>query len=86
MLRRLLTLLAVISGLALAEGPAVAAHVDVVAMAQAADAAECQLSGARPAEMRQSAAARASDPIPFLTPVAGYRAPTVLLQIDRAHE
>ena len=86
MLRRLLTLLAVISGLALAEGPAVAAHGDIVSMAQAVDSADCALPGARPAQPRRGSTARAATaPVCPLAPVA-LPAPGVQLKADRARE
>ncbi len=85
MLRQVLTLLAVISGLTLVAEPARALDTDIVSIAEAADN-DCELKGARPAELISGVIARAErdKPCPKATLVVWF--PPVILQVDRAHE
>ena len=86
MLRRLMTLLAVISGFTLVAEPARAVEAGVVSMAQAAEAADCPTIVAAPIEL--SARRMASAPLRRpcdQRPVIVW-SPSVQLQADRAHE
>ncbi|RIV87386.1 hypothetical protein D2V17_08300 [Aurantiacibacter xanthus] len=86
MLRRLLTLLAVMSGFALVAEPARAVEAGVVSMAEAADSGDCSTIVAAPLELSAGKAAR----VPMARPCAGRPvvvwSPTVQLQADRALE
>jgi len=86
MLRQLLTLLALISGLGLATTPAVAAQASVVSVAAAGAAEDCQTVSTQPLELVRLAPTgqRTSTPCPP-KPVIVWT-PTVQLQADRARE
>ncbi|RIV83362.1 hypothetical protein [Aurantiacibacter zhengii] len=85
MLRQLLTLLALVSGLGLVATPAVAAQANVVSVAASGDTSDCQVVSlplelvrgkARDPQVRQPCRPR-----PLIV-----HTPTVQLQADRAHE
>ena len=86
MLRRLLTLLAVISGFALVAEPARAVEADVVSLTQAAVSGDCSTSVAAPLELSAAKAALVPIVRPYTgAPVVGW-SPSVQLQADRALE
>lgn len=86
MLRQLLTLLALISGLGFTASPAVAAQADIVSVAAAGEAADCQTITAQPVEFYRgfSRAQRGQSPC-SPKPIIVWT-PTVQLQADRARE
>ncbi len=86
MLRQLLTLLALVSGLGLASTPAVAAQASVVSVAAAGTAEDCQTVTMQPLELVRLAPTgqRTATPCPA-KPVIVWT-PTVQLQADRARE
>ena len=86
MLRQLLTLLALISGLGLTATPAVAAQANVVSVAAAGETADCQPVTTQPMQLmretprnQQKQQACGQHPVIIWTP-------TVQLQADRARE
>lgn len=86
MLRQLLTLLALISGLGLSAQPALAAEASVISEAAAANVEDCQAVVQQPLQLtvaaeRQREYARPCDRRPVIVYV-----PTVQLQADRARE
>lgn len=86
MLRKLLTLLAVISGLGLSAQPSLAAQASVVSVAAAGEAEACQQVAPRPLMLSTGSASlsqtgRPCQPVVVVVPV-----PTVQLQADRARE
>lgn len=86
MLRKLLTLLAVISGFALAAEPAVAAQSGVVSVAAARAAEDCAVATAPVLEALaapRSRNSRTQDCIRRALPVL---VPTVMLRVDRSRE
>ena len=86
MLRRLLTLLAVMSGFALVAEPARAVEADLVAMAEAADSGDCSTIVAAPLELSVARAAVAPMRSPCGERPVVVWSPTVQLQADRALE
>lgn len=86
MLRQLLTLLALVSGLGLATTPAVAAQASVVSIASAGSAEDCQTSARQQVQQApRSATGRSTAAASILKP-ADVLMPTVQLQADRARE
>ena len=86
MLRQLLTLFALISGLGFAATPAVAAHASVVSVAAAGDAEDCQTVVSLPLELaRGTSSGRSLKPSCPSRPIIVW-APTVQLKVDRARE
>lgn len=86
MLRQLLTLLALISGLGLAATPATAAHANVVSVAATSDTAECPTITTQPLQhslglMKAERTQQPCKPKPVII-----WTPTVQLQVDRARE
>jgi hypothetical protein len=86
MLRQLLTLLAVITGLGLSAQPAVAAEVSVVTVAASGQSETCQPIVARPLMLATGAASRTSQARPCRPAPVVVITPTVQLQADRARE
>ncbi len=86
MLRQLLTLLAVISGLGLSAQPALAAEASVISVAAAGDIEDCQTVVTRPLEFSRSSPARMRGQKPCKPVVVIVPSPTVQLQADRARE
>ena len=86
MLRQLLTLLAVISGLGLSAQPALAAEASVVSVAASGDVEDCQTVVTRPLEFSRSLPARLRGQKPCKPVVMIVPAPPVQLQADRARE
>lgn len=86
MLRQLLTLLALISGLGLATTPAVAAQASVVSVAAAGNAEECQTVSSQPLELSRGKPARQRAQAPCQPKPVIVWTPTVQLQADRARE
>lgn len=86
MLRQLLTLLAVMSGFALAAEPARAAPADVVSMAQAVDEADVTAVATLPQPFAQPIVAVAPAQRPLERSAPTVLVPTVELGIDRARE
>tara|TARA_A100001391_G_scaffold48774_7_gene29114 strand:+ start:9238 stop:9498 length:261 start_codon:yes stop_codon:yes gene_type:complete len=86
MFRRLLTLLAVISGFALVAEPARAVEADVVSMAQAADSGDCSTIVAVPLELSVGRATSAPTRGPCGERPVVVWSPTVQLRVDRALE
>ena len=87
MLRKLLTLLAVISGLTLIAEPARALDADIVSMAQAASAnADCVVTVGRPLEDHLQRVISATSERPCKRVIVRTWTPTVQLQADRARE
>ncbi|MEN7536321.1 hypothetical protein [Aurantiacibacter flavus] len=85
MLRRLLTLLAVMSGFALVAEPARAVEAGVVSMAEAADSGDCSTIVAAPLELSGRIAVAPTRRPCGERPVVVW-SPTVQLQADRALE
>lgn len=86
MLRQLLTLLALVTGLGLAATPAVAAQASIVSVAAAGDAEDCQTSPAQPLQLfRGFSRAQRAKSLCAPKPVIVWT-PTVQLQADRARE
>jgi len=86
MLRQLLTLFALISGLGLAATPAVAAQASVVSVAAAGNAEDCQAVTSRPLELARAAlAGRFAKQSGQARTIAAW-APSVRIQVDRARE
>ena len=85
MLRQLLTLLAVISGLAMVAEPTMALDADIVSVAQAADK-DCEIKGTAPLQLAESVMARAEQDKPCRKVRIIIWTPTVQLQADRARE
>lgn len=86
MLRQILTLFAVITGLGLAAQPAVALAADVVSVAQAADSAEQDLAGVPLSQPSQRTATYIAPATPRRACHVPVWAPAVIIQVDRAHE
>ncbi|MEL1250087.1 hypothetical protein [Aurantiacibacter gilvus] len=86
MLRQLLTLLAVISGLGLSAQPALAAEASVVSVAASGDVEDCQTVVTRSLEFSRAASVNVRDQRPCRPAVVVVIAPTVQLQADRARE
>lgn len=86
MLRQLLTLLAVISGLGLSAQPAVAAQADVVAVATAGDAADCHVIVQRPPVLMRSGDGGTAQTKPCDQPIIVAAPAPVMLKADRARE
>lgn len=86
MLRQLLTLLALVSGLGLAATPAVAAQASVVSVAAAGDAEDCQTIASQPLEFSRGVPSGRSEQTPCSTRPIIVWTPTVQLQADRARE
>lgn len=86
MLRQLLTLLALISGLGLATTPAVAAQASVVSVAAAGAAEDCQAVSAQPLEFTRGKPLRQRTQAPCTPKPVIVWTPTVQLQVDRARE
>ncbi|WP_137679066.1 hypothetical protein [Aurantiacibacter suaedae] len=86
MLRRLLTLLAVMSGFALVAEPARAVEADVVSLAEAADCGDCSAIVVAPLEFSASRTAIAPMRRPCGERPVVVWSPSVQLQADRALE
>lgn len=86
MLRRLLTLLAVMSGFALVAEPARAVEADVVSLAEAADSGDCSTIVVAPLELSASRKAIALTRRPCGERPVVVWSPSVQLQADRALE
>ena len=86
MLRQLLTLIAVISGLTLAAEPVRAADADVVSMVQATDQADSAVIGAHSLQPAEAPASHGTAMRPSTHAASTICQPTVQLQADRAHE
>ena len=87
MLRQLLTLLAVFTGLTAAVEPARALHTGVQTVHLTESAAACQVQSGAIAERGQERRQRIEERDKFCTrPVLVISTPTVMLRIDRAHE
>lgn len=85
MLRQLLTLLAVISGLTLVAQPAHALDADIVSIAEAADS-QCDIKGTAPIQLTTGVIARAEQDKPCRKVRILIWIPPVMLQADRAWE
>ena len=86
MLRQLLTLLAVISGLGLSAQPALAAEASVVSVATTSDLVDCQTVVTRPLEFSRAAVVLQHGHRPCKVKPVIVLSPTVQLQADRARE
>jgi hypothetical protein len=88
MLRKLLTLLAVFTGLTTAVAPAQALESSVQAVQMTQDAAACQAQGGVISEVQQDIFGyRSEDEAGMcMRPVIVIHTPTVMLQADRARE
>jgi hypothetical protein len=86
MLRQLLTLLALISGLGLVTTPAVAAQASVVSVAAAGAAEDCQTIPSQPLEFSRGAPSGQRVSTPCSPKPVIVWTPTVQLQADRARE
>lgn len=86
MLRQLLTLLALVSGLGLTATPAVAAQASVVSVAAAGDVQDCQTVTTQPAEFSRGIPSGSSAPTPCGQKPIIVWTPTVQLKVDRARE
>ena len=88
MLRQLLTLLAVFTGLTTAVAPAQALESSVQAVQMAQDAAACQVQGGAIVEVRLELFShrRKDEGGMCMRPVIVVHTPTVMLQADRARE
>ena len=86
MLRQLLTLFALISGLGLAATPAVAAQASVVSVAAAGDAEDCQAVASRPLELARTALSGRFTRQSGEADTTAAWAPSVRIQVDRARE
>ncbi len=86
MLRQLLTLLALISGLGLATTPAVAAQANVVSVAAMADSEDCKSTASRPLELVSIVAGARDARKPCKPRPMVVWTPTVQLQVDRSRE
>lgn len=86
MLRKLLTLLAVISGFTLTASPVQAAQASAVSVMQAAERADCVVQGTRPIQLAETAAFRANNRQGCTRPVLIVQVPTVMLRVDRSRE
>ncbi|WAT18540.1 hypothetical protein OZN62_02870 [Aurantiacibacter sp. MUD11] len=86
MLRQLLTLLAVISGLGLSAAPAVAAEASVISVAAAGASEDCQAVVSMPLEFSRGSMARSLRGKPCQPAPVIVITPTVQLQADRARE
>ncbi len=85
MLRQMLTLLAVISGLTLVAEPARALDADIISIAEAADS-QCDIKGTAPAQLSIGVIARAEQDRPCRKVRVVIWIPPVMLQADRAWE
>lgn len=86
MLRQLLTLLALISGLGLAATPAVAAQASVVSVAASGDTDNCQAIITQPLEYSAASPAHLRTQSPCKPKPIIVWTPTVQLKADRARE
>jgi|GEM_PF-1329180 len=86
MLRQLLTLLALISGLGLATTPGVAAHASVVSVAAAGDVEDCKTIATQPLQFARGFVSERQVPAPCRRKPVVVWTPTVQLQADRARE
>lgn len=88
MLRQLLTLLAVFTGLTTAVAPAQALESSVQAVQVTQDSAACHVQGGIVAEARQDLFGFRNDDAQnmCMRPVVVIHTPTVMLQADRARE
>ncbi|MCB2065490.1 MAG: hypothetical protein KDE15_02485 [Erythrobacter sp.] len=86
MLRKLLTLLAVISGLGLSAQPSLAAQASVVSVAAQVETQACQPVVAHPLMLTSGNAARQRNARPCRPVAVVIVTPTVQLQADRARE
>ncbi|APE28911.1 hypothetical protein [Aurantiacibacter gangjinensis] len=86
MLRQLLTLLAVISGLGLSAQPAIAARADVVTVLASDDAADCKVVVQRPPILMRAGDESGSQRKPCDRPVIVVAPAPVQLKADRARE
>ena len=86
MLRQILTLFAVISGLGLTAQPTSVLAADVVSVAQAAESAEHELAGVPLAQPSERTAHHVVPATPRRQISVPLWAPAVLIRVDRAHE
>ncbi|GAA5057218.1 hypothetical protein GCM10023208_22430 [Erythrobacter westpacificensis] len=86
MLRQLLTLLALISGLGLTATPAVAAQASVVSVAASGNVEDCQAVTTQPLQLVRAAQRAQRSQTPCKPKPVTVWTPTVQLQADRARE
>ncbi|RPF72561.1 hypothetical protein [Aurantiacibacter spongiae] len=86
MLRQLLTLLAVISGLTLAAEPVGPAQASVISIATSAETDACKPVTVPTLQVSREPATRRDDGRRCRQRVPNGRVPTVMLRADRAHE
>jgi hypothetical protein len=86
MLRKLLTLLAVISGFTLTASPVHAAQGQAVSVMQTAERADCVVQGTHPIQLADTATFGANNRQPCTRPVLIVQVPTVMLRVDRSRE